>query len=196
MVGNPPSQRVAAVPRKKIDNMQHPNGKTLVNIGHQIVDLRSHGRNSAADVRASNNGLVGTGNYCDDMSSAIAASLASLKPVDCSNDDGLTEAEQDWFARDNIKPPVSLKMSAANGNDHGGGKMPARQRANDDGGGKCLLTVEKCLLARGPMAVVGCRCRRYRQAGHWYRIHPGVECGDVRREEMLYQSTWIRTRVS
>ena len=136
MVGNPPSQRVAAVLRKKIDNMQHPNGKTLVNIGHQIVDLRSHGRNSAADVRASNNGLVGTGNYCDDISSAIAASLASLKPVDCSNDDGLTEAEQDWFARDNIKPPVLLKMSAANVDDDGGGKMPARQRADDDGGGK------------------------------------------------------------
>ena len=60
-----------------------------------------------------------------------------MKPVDCSNyDDGLTEAEQDWFDRDNIKPPVSLKISAANVDDDGGGKMPARQRADDDGGGK------------------------------------------------------------
>ena len=42
MVGNPPSQRVAAVLKKKVDNMQHPNGKTLVNMGGQVVDMRTH----------------------------------------------------------------------------------------------------------------------------------------------------------
>ena len=63
MVGNPSRQRVAAVLRGEINNMQHPNGKTLVNMGSQIVGMRSHGRNSAADVSASNNGLVGRDNY-------------------------------------------------------------------------------------------------------------------------------------
>ena len=67
MLGNPPSQKVAAVIKKKIDNMQHPNGKTLVNMGGQVVDMRTHEKKSAADSRASINGLVGKGDYWDDM---------------------------------------------------------------------------------------------------------------------------------
>mmetsp|Transcript_26927 Transcript_26927/g.57744 ORF Transcript_26927/g.57744 Transcript_26927/m.57744 type:complete len:160 (-) Transcript_26927:561-1040(-) len=44
IVGNPPSQPVASFLKSKVDKMEHPNGKTYVNMGGEIVDMRTHGK--------------------------------------------------------------------------------------------------------------------------------------------------------
>ena len=57
IVKNPPPYAVMEMFSKKMNSIQHPKGPTFVTVDGKDVDLRTVGRNSAADSRVTNNGL-------------------------------------------------------------------------------------------------------------------------------------------
>ena len=50
-MGNVPDQRVRAFLQNKMEAMQHPNGRTFVNLAGKSVVMRTYNKTTAADTR-------------------------------------------------------------------------------------------------------------------------------------------------
>ena len=99
MVGNPPPNPLTTQHlRQAVDGVQHPAGPSHTNIG----DMNTHGRDSAADRRKTNNGLLSTcvPHSMTDAQQLVAAmaAIANANSTNTNSPTGLTEDEALQFA--------------------------------------------------------------------------------------------------
>ena len=118
MVGNHPDRETAAELRKKVDALAHRSGKTCVDMGGEVVDMRTWGKKSAAESRVDNNGLThgvvpGQGMGEEAMQDAMLNSAGDAEEsaiqravVDSTNGAPEEEAMQQAMAASTMNPTI------------------------------------------------------------------------------------------